>query len=132
MSDTLGAACFVSDRYGPGFPAPAVGKERALTKKKLGGPLYNSTRVLKALGYIVFCMGLGAGTLTILFAWPNTLEKMMSYGFNIMICLIEVTFFLVMALLICVFADMLDCLLDIQESVNEACAALKKESKTEE
>ncbi len=51
----------------------------------------------------------------------------MSYGLSVTICLIEVTFSLAMVLLIFIFADMLDCLRDIQKSANEICAALKTE-----
>ena len=97
-------------------------------KKKIGGPFYSSTRVLKVLAYIVFVMGLLAAKLTIMFAWPTTNEKMIYYGFYIMVCFIEIAVSFVMALLIYVFADMLDCLFEIQENTNEICAVLKKKS----
>ena len=104
-------------------------------KKKTDGPLYmfyKSTQELKWCAFAIFCFGMLVATVTLIYAWPNTIGNAIWLGFNMMICFFEVTVSLFMALLICVFADMLDCFRNMQENVNEVCATLKQESKTEE
>ena len=93
---------------------------------------YKSTRDLKKLGYVVTVMGLVAGIMAIIHAWPASDEKVTYYGLYVLASYTEAAISIVMGLLIYIFADMLDCLRHIQENTNEICAALKQEPKPEE
>ena len=101
-------------------------------KEKTGGSIPASTRILKAIGIVFFIAGLAIGFMIILFGWPVSDQRMMSYGLSKTICLIEVTFSFAMVLLLFIFADILDCLRNIQQNTSEICAALEKEAKPED